>query len=159
MGCTMSVRSVVRAQVSVLAGMAVIVTAGACAATAAGGSAAATAADTAAITQLATAWADGYNKKDVAAVVATYEPDATELFSSGKLVKGTADLTAALTANSATWAHIVITPNMPYQISGDMAIATGTTATHIPGPGGQTLTVPGAYIVTLHKGAGGWKLS
>ena len=108
---------------------------------AAGGSAA-TAADTAAITQLAKTYEDAYNKKDVAGVAATYESDATVLESSGKLVKGMSDITAALAADTANWAHLVITPVTPYQISGDMAVSTGTTATHVPGPGGQTLTIP-----------------
>jgi ketosteroid isomerase-like protein len=155
----MSIRSVVRAHVSILAGVSAIASVAACAATGGGAGSAATAADTAAINQVATTWADGYNKKDVATVMSTYESDASELFSSGKLLKGTAAITAELTANSAQWAHLVITPVTPYQISGDMAVATGTTATHVPGPGGQTLTIPGAYIVTLHKSAGAWKLS
>ena len=88
-----------------------------------------------------------------------YESDASELFSNGKLLKGTAAITAELTANSAQWAHLVISPNTPYTISGDIAIVIGTTATHVPGPGGQTLTIPGAYIATLHRSAGVWKLS
>jgi len=134
-------------------------TVAACAATAGGAGSAATAADTAAISQVATTWVDGYNKKDIAGVTSTYESDASELFSNGKLVKGMAAITAELTASSATWAHLVVTPNTPYTISGDFAIATGTTATHVPGPGGQTLTIPGAYIVTLHKNAGAWKIS
>ncbi len=155
----MSIRSAVRAQLSILAGVSVIGTLAACAAAAGGGGGAATAADTAAISQVATTWVDGYNKKDVPGVVSTYESDASELFSNGKLLKGTAAITAELTANSAQWAHLVISPNTPYTISGDFAIATGTSATHVPGPGGQTLTIPGAYIATLHRSAGVWKLS
>jgi ketosteroid isomerase-like protein len=69
------------------------------------------------------------------------------------------DITASLAADTANWAHLVITPVTPYQISGDMALSTGTTATHVPGPGGQTLTIPGAYVVTLHRSAGAWKIS
>lgn len=155
----MSIRSVVRAQLSVLAGVSVIGTVAACAAAGGGAGGAATAADTAAITQLAKTYEDAYNKKDVAGVAATYESDATVLQSNGKLVKGMSDITASLAADTANWAHLVITPVTPYQISGDMALSTGTTATHVPGPGGQTLTIPGAYIVTLHRSAGAWKLS
>jgi ketosteroid isomerase-like protein len=44
-------------------------------------------------------------------------------------------------------------------ISGDMATVIGTTEIHVPGPSGQTMTIRGAYVVTLHKSAGGWKLS
>ena len=154
----MSIRSVVRAQLGILAGVTVVGTVAACAAAGGGGSAA-TAADTAAIAQLAKTYEDAYNKKDVAGVAATYESDATVLQSNGKLVKGMSDITAALAADTANWAHLVITPVTPYQISGDMAVSTGTTATHVPGPGGQTLTIPGAYIVTLHKSGGAWKLS
>jgi uncharacterized protein (TIGR02246 family) len=130
--------------------------AGANGAAAAGGS---TSADSAAISQLAQTYATAYNRKDVAGVAATYTDDAVALQSNGKLVKGRADLTAYLAKDTATWGKVTITPNEPAIISGNIGYGSGTSSIAVPGPSGQTLSIPGAYIVVVRKDAGAWKIA
>jgi ketosteroid isomerase-like protein len=75
------------------------------------------------------------------------------------LVRGRADVTATLTADTANWAPITITPSQAATISGDMPGGSGTSVSHVPGPGGQAVSLPGSYIVALRKTAGGWEVS
>jgi ketosteroid isomerase-like protein len=118
-----------------------------------------TSADSAAISQLAQSYAEAYNRKDVAAVTATYTDDAVELQSNGKLVRGRADLMANLAKDTATWGKLTITPKEPAMISGNIGYGVGATSIAVPGPGGQTLSIPGSYIVVVRKDAGAWKIA
>jgi ketosteroid isomerase-like protein len=116
------------------------------------------AADTAAIRQVAKTYEDAYNRKDVAAISALHADDFVQLLPSGKLVKGRADNEAALAKDTATWGKLTITPNEPVGLSGNLAWSSGTTSAQIALPGGQTVSIPGSYVVTLRKDAGAWKL-
>jgi ketosteroid isomerase-like protein len=116
------------------------------------------AADTAAVRQVAKTYEDAYNRKDVAAILALHADDFVQLLPNGKLVKGHADNEAALAKDTARWGKLTITPNEPPGFSGNLAWGSGTTAAQIALPGGQTMSIPGSYVVTLRKDAGAWKL-
>jgi uncharacterized protein (TIGR02246 family) len=118
-----------------------------------------TSADSAAISQLAQTYAAAYNRKDVAGVAATYTDNAVELQSNGKLVKGRADRIASFAKDTANWGKITITPNEPAFISGNIGYGSGTSSIAVPGPSGQTISIPDAYIVVVRKDAGAWKIA
>jgi ketosteroid isomerase-like protein len=116
------------------------------------------AADTAAIRQVAKTYEDAYNRKDVAAISALHADDFVGLLSNGKLVKSRADNEAALATDTATWGKLTITPNEPVGISGNLGWGSGTTVAQVAMPGGKAVSIPGAYLVTLRKDAGTWKI-
>lgn len=100
-----------------------------------------------------TEYAENYNKKDAAAVVAMYSKDVIIINPDGSVIKGLDQLRTAMTSGAADWPHLVIETDS-LAVYGNTAVDVGTAKTH-PAAGGENVS---RYLVVLRRDMNGWKL-
>ena len=98
-------------------------------------------------------YADHYNNKDVAALVAMYAPDAIVTLEDGTTHVGREAIKAALTKMAPTFPHLVITSDTLLSF-GHTAIDVGTTTMHPQGGGELT----SRYLVVLRRPMRDWQI-
>lgn len=102
---------------------------------------------------LRTAYADAFNKKDVAALMATYDAEAVFIKGNGSVVVGAAAIKMMFVADAPTFPHLVITSDSLH-VYGNTAVDNGTLTMH-PSAGGE---LKERYLVVVRRGLAGWKL-
>ena len=100
-----------------------------------------------------TEYAEYYNNKDVAALVAMYAPDAIITLEDGTTYVGQEAIKAGLTKAAPEFPHIIIASDTMIAF-GRTAIDVGTTTMHPKGGGELT----SRYLVVLRRGYKDWKI-
>lgn len=98
-------------------------------------------------------YADNYNTKNVAAVVAMYAPDAIVTTEDGTTFMGRDAVQAYFAKNASVLPHIIIHSDSMIAF-GHTAIDVGTTTIHPQGGGEQT----SKYLVVLRRGYKDWSI-
>ena len=98
-------------------------------------------------------YAENYNKKDVAALAAMYDPHAIITTEDGSTYVGIAAIKAALTKLAPTFPHIVIKSDSMVAY-GHTAVDVGTTTMH-PAAGGELTS---KYLAVLRRDGQDWKI-
>ena len=99
-------------------------------------------------------YADLYNKKNVAALVAMYSTDAVMVRADGSTLVGQQAIGKALTQDAPTWKPMVITSDT-MRVFGNTAWDIGTLSTRTPA-GDPSVS---HYLVVLRRGIQTWKVS
>jgi ketosteroid isomerase-like protein len=99
------------------------------------------------------AYAENYNRKDVASVAAMYDTSAVVILPNGRVLKGRAAVSQFMTS-SGPLAHMVIESDS-IRVFGNTAIDHGTVKQH---PNGAPEVVT-RYMVVLRRGYNDWKLA
>lgn len=99
------------------------------------------------------AYADAYNTKNVAALAAMYDADATILLAKGTVVVGQEAIKHFFTQEAPKFPHLVITSDT-MRVFGNTAIDQGT-GTYHPAAGA---TIVERYLVVLRRGMKDWKI-
>ncbi len=98
------------------------------------------------------AYAESWNRKDLAAITAMYDTAAVLILGNGAVARGRAAISAALSTDNA-WNHMVIESD-GVRVYGNTAIDTGLLKTH---PNGAPEVVS-RYLVVLRRGYTDWRL-
>ncbi len=105
------------------------------------------------LTRFRTEYAESFNKKDVAAVVAMYSNDVIVVQPNGATLKGLDQVRDWFKKGGADLPHLVIESDS-IAVYGNTAVDVGTTKAH-PAAGGEQVT---RYLVVLRRDMNGWKL-
>lgn len=105
------------------------------------------------LNSLRTQYAEMYNKKDVAGLVATYDPGAIAVMSNGTVLMGSDAIRKSLTTDAPNFPHLVIKSDT-MRVFGNTAIDEGTLTMH-PSSGGEMVE---RYLVVLRRNMNGWHL-
>jgi ketosteroid isomerase-like protein len=105
------------------------------------------------VNRFRTEYAENYNKKDFAAVVAMYAADAIVIGRDGTTMMGIDQIRQALTKDPTNAPHLVITSDS-LAIYGNTAVDVGTTKAHPEGGDEQV----SRYMVVLRRDMHGWKV-
>jgi ketosteroid isomerase-like protein len=100
-----------------------------------------------------TEYAENFNKKDVAAVVAMYSSDIIVVEPTGNVIKGIDAVRAWFTQGAANLPHLVIESDS-MAVYGNTAVDMGTAKQH-PSGGGEMVA---RYMVVLRRDMNGWKI-
>ena len=112
-----------------------------------------------AISKVRSAWKDGADKKDSAAVAALYTDDAVLVGDGIPYASGRSEIQTRLGQMFAT-SSVGSIDSKETVVSGDLAYDYGTFTQTVTPPKAKPMTLNGYYIVTLKKGSdGSWKIS
>ena len=100
-----------------------------------------------------TQYAENFNKKDVAAVVAMYSNDIIVIDPNGAVTKGLDQLQIGMAQGAPNWPHLVIESDS-MAVYGNTAVDVGTAKQH-PAGGGEVVA---RYVVVLRRDMNGWKI-
>ena len=100
-----------------------------------------------------TEYAENFNKKDIAAVVAMYSSDVIIVQPNGAVLKGLDQVREWFRQGAADLPHLVIETDS-LAVYGNTAVDVGTTKAH-PAAGGEQVN---RYVVVLRRDMNGWKL-
>lgn len=113
----------------------------------------------AAIARLRNEWVAAANKKDAAAVGATYTDDAVFVSSENPETRGRAAIQKAFAESFAIASDLKVSSERT-EVSGDLAYDYGSYSQHVAPPKAKAMDLHGYYIVILKKqGDGSWKIA
>jgi ketosteroid isomerase-like protein len=98
-------------------------------------------------------YAENWNKKNVAAIVAMWSPDAIFIDADGTTYEGSAAVNKWYTDRAADMPHLVLESDS-LSVYGNTAVDMGTSKMH-PSAGGEMVA---RYLVVLRRDMNGWKL-
>jgi ketosteroid isomerase-like protein len=99
-------------------------------------------------------YAEAYNAKNPAAVMAFYLPEAIVVLPDGSQIMGATAIGEMMTKDAPTWPHMVLASDT-VRVYGGTAVDFGTATLH-PKDGGEQVS---RYMAVLRRGVRGWKLA
>jgi ketosteroid isomerase-like protein len=99
-------------------------------------------------------YAEAFNAKNAAAVIAFYLPEAILVGPDGSQIMGAKAIGEMMKKEAPTWPHMVLASDT-VRVYGGTAVDFGTVTTH-PKAGGEEVS---RYMAVLRRGVSGWKLA